>query len=119
MLDFNPFSSTKNVFAYLFLNFSSCKQIRFLFSYQSVNTIGYIIVKFTGLIANIDSDGDYISVKGQERFAIFSSFHCSLKDKKQKEVVMNKNQGSKVTIKGKITDVGEVLGYRVKVDEIQ
>lgn len=76
-------------------------------------------VKFTGLIANIDSDGDYISVKGQERFAIFSSFHCSLKDKKQKEVVMNKNKGSKVTIKGKITDVGEVLGYRVKVDEIQ
>lgn len=76
-------------------------------------------IKFTGWIANIDSDGDYISVRGQDRYAILTNFHCRLKDKKQREVVINKNEGSKVTIKGKITDVGEVLGYRVKVEEIQ
>lgn len=76
-------------------------------------------VKFTGWIANIDSDGDYISVRGQDRYAILNNFHCRLKDKKHKEIVINKNQGNKVTIKGKITDVGEIMGYRVKVDEIQ
>lgn len=76
-------------------------------------------IKFTGWIANIDSDGNYISVRGQDRYAFLHNFYCSIKDKKHKEVVINKNQGSKVTIKGRITDVGEVLGYRVRVDEIQ
>lgn len=76
-------------------------------------------VKFTGWIANIDSDGDYISVRGQDRYAILNNFHCRLKDKKHKDIVINKNQGSKVTIKGKITDVGEIMGYTVKVDDIQ
>ena len=32
---------------------------------------------------------------------------------------MNKNSGNRVTIKGKITDVGEIMGYRVQVDEIK
>lgn len=86
---------------------------------RASNNYKNVDVKFTGWISSIDSDGDYISVRGQDRYAILSSFHCRLKDKKHKEVVINKNQGSKVTIKGKITDVGEVLGYRVKVDEIQ
>lgn len=76
-------------------------------------------VKFVGWINNIDSNGDYISVRGQDRYAILTSFHCRLRDKKHKDVVINKNEGNKVTIKGQITDVGEIMGYRVKVDDIQ
>lgn len=86
---------------------------------RASNNYKNVDIKFTGWISSIDSDGDYISVRGQDRYAFLTSFHCRLKDKKQREVVINKNKGSKVTIKGKITDVGEVLGYRVKVDEIQ
>lgn len=76
-------------------------------------------VKFTGWIVNIDSDGDYISVRGRDRYAFLTSFHCNTRNKKIKEVVLNKNKNSQVTIKGQITDVGEIMGYRVKVEEIK
>lgn len=77
-----------------------------------------VYVKFTGYISTIDSDGDYISVKGN-RGDFLKDFHCRIRDKKHKEVVMNKNSGNRVTIRGKITDVGEIMGYRVQVDEIK
>ena len=76
-------------------------------------------VKFTGWLDNIDSDGDYVTVRGQDRYAIFNRFHCRLKDKKHKEAVINKDTGSKITIKGRITDVGEIMGYTVRVDDLQ
>ncbi len=79
--------------------------------YKGVN------VKFTGSIANIDSDGDYFSVAGRDTF--LKDFFCRIKNKEQLNVIMNKTRGSQVMVKGKITDVGEVLGYKVDVDEVK
>jgi len=78
-----------------------------------------VYVKFTGLLDTIDSDGDFIGIRGNDRYAILNRFHCRLTDKKQREILLNKDTGSRITIKGRITDVGEILGYTVKVDEIQ
>ena len=74
-------------------------------------------VKFTGTLANIDSNGDYFSVAGRDTF--LKDFFCSIRSKEQLNVVLNKSTGSRITVWGKISDVGEVLGYRIKVDKVK
>lgn len=74
-------------------------------------------VKFTGTLANIDSDGDYFSVAGRDTF--LKDFFCRIKNKEQLNIIMNKTRGSQITVKGKITDVGEIMGYKIDVDEVK
>lgn len=76
-------------------------------------------LEITGRLAVIDSDGDYISVYPQnDEFAI-SGVQCYIKNEEQTEKVMNMNIGDTVTVKGKITSVGEILGYSLDIDSIE
>ena len=43
---------------------------------------------------------------------------CDIKNEDQRDYLMEKSVGDTVTIKGKITDIGEFLGYIIKIDEI-
>lgn len=76
-------------------------------------------IQFTGKIDVIDSDGRYISVEPvSSTLSLLNSVHCSLKTDDQRNVIMYKNKGDQVTIKGKVTSIGEILGYSVDIDEI-
>ena len=44
--------------------------------------------------------------------------HCTIKNKEQKEIVKTLTKDQEITVKGKITDVGEVLGYYLDITEI-
>lgn len=78
-------------------------------------------LKVTGKLSNIDSDSKYISIEDPK--GSFSMIHiqCFLnsKDKSQEDFVMNLQKGQTVTVYGTISDVGEVLGYSMKVDKFE
>lgn len=75
-------------------------------------------LEITGKLNVIDSNGKYISlVPSEESFAIMG-VQCYIKSDDQKNKVMDMEIGDIITLKGKITDVGEVLGYSLDIDEI-
>ena len=44
--------------------------------------------------------------------------HCKIKNASTKDVVKTLKKNQTIAVKGKITDVGEVLGYYLDIDEI-
>lgn len=74
-------------------------------------------VEISGKLNVIDSNGKYISIVPDEDFAIIG-VQCYIKDDMQKNKVMDMSIGDTVTLKGQVTDVGEVLGYSLDIDEI-
>lgn len=75
-------------------------------------------IEITGKLDNIDASGDYISlVSDKDEFAM-TGVLCYIKNSTQTEQVSNMNIGDKVKLRGKCTDVGEVLGYYLDIDQI-
>ncbi len=77
-------------------------------------------IEFECKIKSFDSDGGYISVEpsGASEWN-FSSAMCYIKNDTQKEFLIQKNVGDIITIKGRVKDVGEVLGYSIDINEVQ
>lgn len=76
-------------------------------------------IEITGKIQSFDSDGKYISiVPCDASVGIFDSIKCNLADPTHKAFLLEKTVGDVVTIKGKVSSIGEVLGYSVKIAEI-
>lgn len=76
-------------------------------------------VQVTGKIVNFDSDGAYISIEPKNASEWnFETVQCYIKTDSQRDFLMNKSKGDIVTIKGKITSIGEILGYSINIDEI-
>ena len=75
--------------------------------------------EISGKLGNMDSDGDYFSLEG-DGFRMID-VHCKLPGNKKEELtkkLLNMENGDHVTVKGKVTDVGEVMGFRVTVDDL-
>ena len=75
-------------------------------------------VEVTGKLGTIDSELKYLSLKSQTKEWDLKSIHCTIKNKEQKEIVKTLTRDQEITVKGKITDVGEVLGYYLNITEI-
>ena len=76
-------------------------------------------VEITGYLASIDSDGGYFSVGVEADSWFFDSIDCDITDERQLEILIDKNEGDKLTVTGQITTVGEVIGYRIDVHSIK
>lgn len=77
-------------------------------------------LKITGAsLSDIDSDGKYISIRGNVRFSGIGSFHLSLKNDDVKEQVKALKLGSEVTVWCHITKVGDTLGYNAVLKKIE
>lgn len=75
-------------------------------------------VELTGRLNVIDSSGKYISiVSTEDEFAILG-VQCYIKSEEQKSAVMDMSIGDTLVVKGKIKDVGEVMGYSLDIDEV-
>lgn len=76
-------------------------------------------LKITGILGTIDSDGNYISIKSSNMD--FKGVHCTInkKDKAQEDYVLNLKKEQQVTAYGTVTDVGEIMGYKLKVDKFE
>lgn len=75
-------------------------------------------VEVTGKLGTIDSDLSYISLMSSTNEWDFNGIHCTIKNAEQKNIVKTLSKDQEITIKGKITDVGEVLGYYLDIIEI-
>ena len=74
-------------------------------------------LEITGRLDVIDSSGKYISLYPDDEFAIIG-VTCNLTNDDQKSAVAKMQKGQTVTVKGKCTAVGEVIGYSLDIDEI-
>lgn len=70
----------------------------------------------TGKLFNIDASGEYISIASDEYG--LQTVLCNIKDESQKERVMSMSTNDTVTLKIKVKDVGEILGYVADIVEI-
>lgn len=76
---------------------------------KAENTYNGKYVEVTGILTTIDSDGKYFCVDESD-FDLYG-VQCRFKNEDQKQVIMNHSRGDTITVRVKITDVGEVLGY--------
>jgi hypothetical protein len=76
-------------------------------------------VEITGKLSNIDSDGKYIDLKSSKDDFAITGVQCYIKSDKQSDKIMDMKKGQTVTLKGQITEVGEVLGYSLDIIEIK
>ena len=74
-------------------------------------------LEVTGKLSNIDSNGDYISLDSDNEFSLYN-VQCFIQNDEQLEIVKTLKKGDTVTVKGKCTDVGEVLGFSLVIDSI-
>lgn len=74
-------------------------------------------VKITGILTVIDSSGRYISI-ADSKYTIIG-IQCSIMNKEQREQVKKLRMNQKITVLGKVTHVGEVIGYHVDLDGIK
>ena len=77
-------------------------------------------VEIEGYLTVIDSDGNYIGVgahSGQYQY-ILQNVQCYIKGKDQLAQVMEMSIGDPITVRGKIKDIGEVMGYSMNIDSI-
>lgn len=75
-------------------------------------------VEITGKLGTIDSDLKYIALVSSTEKWDFNGIHCYIKNNEQKDIIKTLKKDQEITIRGKITDVGEVLGYYLDITEI-
>lgn len=74
-------------------------------------------VALSGRLGVIDSSGKYISIYSADDPFDFIGVTCYLKNDAQRQQVMEMSVGDVITVRGKITSVGEVLGYSLNVTD--
>ena len=77
-------------------------------------------VEIEGYLSTIDSNGKYISVGAapDDYTYVLQSVLCNIKNDTQKQQIMNINTDSPIVVRGKITSVGEVMGFALDMDSI-
>lgn len=75
--------------------------------------------EITGKLGTIDSEGDYFEVIPTNDEFAFVGVTCNIQDDSQLDKIKQTKKGSKITVKGQITDVGESLGFYMDVDSIE
>lgn len=77
-------------------------------------------VEIEGYLSVIDSDGKYIGVgAAPDNYTyILQNVQCYIKNDTQKQQVMEMSTDSPITVRGKITVVGEVMGFSMNIDSI-
>lgn len=82
---------------------------------KAEKTYGGQYLEITGRLGVIDSDGSYISLYGGE--FDFIGVQCYVKNDEQLDFVMDMIDGDTYTVRVKITDVGEIMGYQADIIE--
>ena len=75
-------------------------------------------LEITGELKVIDASGKYIGLYPVDSYSL-NGCHCSIKNDEQRSAVANMQTDTVITIKVKITDVGEILGYNADIIEFE
>lgn len=71
-----------------------------------------------GDVFNIESNARYIQIEGSDPYTLIH-VTCTPKNDQVKNAMINLSKGQMVTVYGKITDVGEILGYSLDMDKVE
>ena len=71
-----------------------------------------------GAVFNIESNARYIAIEGSDPYTLIH-VQCYPKNNQVKDAMINLSKGQTVTVYGKITDVGEILGYSLDMDKLE
>ena len=71
-----------------------------------------------GFVFNIESNARYIQLEGSDPYT-FIHVTCRPKNDQVKNAMINLSNGQQVTVYGKITDVGEIMGYSLDLEKIE
>lgn len=74
-------------------------------------------IRIEGRLSNIDASGEYFTLDRKKGRFSFADIHMSI-EPEHRDAVMKFTADQIVVATGTITDVGEVLGYRVRVETI-
>ena len=74
-----------------------------------------------GHVKNIDSDVKYVTVDGTAAQFTMISIRCDVDQKNQelKDKILTLKKEQNVTVYGTISDVGDIMGYKLKLDNIE
>ena len=75
-------------------------------------------LEITGKLNNIDASGKYISLISSDSSFGLINVQCYVKSDYQKSQIAEMKTGDIVTLRGKCTSVGEVMGYSFNIDSI-
>ena len=75
-------------------------------------------VEVSAKLSVIDSDMKYISLTSSTNDWDIIAVHCQVKNDEQREIIKTLTKGQELTVRGKITQVGETLGYTLDIIEI-
>lgn len=77
-------------------------------------------VEIEGYLSVVDSDGKYIGVGAapDDYSYVLQDVQCYIKNDTQKQQIMEISKDSPIVVRGKITRVGEVLGFSMNIDSI-
>lgn len=77
-------------------------------------------VELEGYLGTIDSDGKYICITADPENwdYMFEDVQCFIKSDEQLDQIKEMSKEAPIVVRGKITDVGEVLGYTLNIDSI-
>lgn len=76
-------------------------------------------IEITGELSNIDSDGKYISLTDPDDEWDLVGIMCYIESDEQLDKVKELSTGDDVTVGGKVTNVGEIMGYSIDIDYIK
>lgn len=85
---------------------------------KATNTYKDQYVKLTGKLNTIDAQGDYFSLTRTDGQFEFIGVMCYIEES-HLDQVMEFEKDQTITVIGTISDVGEVLGYSLKVESIE
>jgi hypothetical protein len=71
-----------------------------------------------GIVSNIDADGKYFNVETGKKFEL-KGVQCFTQNKEQKDQLSQLQKKGPVTVYGRISDVGEILGYSLQIDKFE
>jgi hypothetical protein len=75
-------------------------------------------VTVSGFVGSIDASGKYFALDPEPDAVIFTGVQIQIDDK-FKDQVANFTKGQKITVTGKVTNVGEVIGYQIDAETIK
>lgn len=76
-------------------------------------------IEITGKLSVIDSDGKYISLTDPDDEWDLVGIMCYIESDEQLDKVKELSTGDDVTVGGKVTNVGEIIGYSIDIDYIK
>lgn len=84
----------------------------------SKNYKGKDVKVINGIVSNIDADGKYFNVETGKKFEL-KGVQCFTQNKEQKDQLSQLQKKGPVTVYGRISDVGEILGYSLQIDKFE